>query len=141
MSRPTGITVSALLIALVIVSFLVRLYTSSPAPSMRLQAHSWVTQLLVALLVYFYWSAHNWARILILIVSVLYVSDPLFWSLVYFHQIHNLPFDAFSKLTTGDIAFSFGKALLGIYLLWYLNTRAIRDWFEQRAVPPEPISN
>jgi hypothetical protein len=127
MSRPTGVTVSALLMLLFIVAGLILTYTHavstngtipiSPSISTATShAFIWGASAVSAIIVYFYWSAHNWARILVLIQSVL--------CLVPFHKQphHQWVLVRLSVFTVGD-------ALLAIYLLWYLNTRAIRIWF------------
>ena len=144
MSRPTGVTVSALLIMLIIVAGIILWYTS-PVPANGAmpnnpylsntaeQSMFWVDEALEVLVVYFYWNARNWARILVLIASVLSLPFPFALFLMHVHQIHyQWALDLLSTLTVRDKVFSFANALFAIYLLWYLNTRAIRTWFAKR---------
>ncbi len=135
MTRPTGVTVSALLMILFIVAGVIMSYTSTvPAngampnsPSISaatIHSFVWVFSALSALVVYFYWNAHIWARTLVLIDCVL--------CLVPVHKIHQ------QWVLVHFSAMTVGSALLAIYLLWYLNTRAIRIWFAGQSATARP---
>ena len=70
-----------------------------------------------AICVFFYWKGHEWARWLVMIDAVL-ILLLLFgvaktWQLSHFN---------------GSV--QIGRALLAIYLLWYLNTAPVRSWFK-----------
>ena len=141
MPIPTGVTVSALLMMLAIVAGLVLSYIHvlrpgviGFAPSISISRATillfyWAFSAVMAIVVYFYWNAHNWARILVLIDSVSCLMP-----VEYIH--HKWVLDRFSGITFGYTVLSFGRALLAIYLLWYLNTRAIRVWFAGKPVTP-----
>jgi hypothetical protein len=110
MSKPTGVKVSALLMMLSLAAGLVISYVHGDTSVIF-----WVVIIALSVITYFYWTAHNWARMLVLIYSFLCVIPVRLvhhqWVLVRFSWI------------------AAGQALLAIYLLWYLNTRPIRDWF------------
>jgi hypothetical protein len=110
MSKPTGITVSALLMMLSLVAGLVMSYVHGGTSGIF-----WAVIIVLSVVTYFYWTAHNWARMLVLIYSFLCVIPVRMvhhqWVLVRFSWIAAC------------------QALLAIYLLWYLNTRPIRAWF------------
>jgi hypothetical protein len=75
----------------------------------------WAVIMALSAITYFYWTGHNWARMLVLIYSLLCVIPV---RLVHHHWV----LVRFSWIAAG-------QALLAIYLLWYLNTRPIRAWF------------
>jgi hypothetical protein len=147
MSRPTGVTATALLMMLSIVVGLVLRYTHVPVPvngamptnpSLSTARHLyWVCQTFAVLVIYFYWNARNWARMLVLIGSVFFLSVTVGLYLQLFHGIHLLWMLglSFKEEIIVSTVLDVGKAILAIYLLWYLNTRVIRDWFAQEPVP------
>jgi len=122
MSKPTGVTVSALLMMLSLVAGLVMSYIDGGA-----SAIFWAVIIVLSVVTYFYWTAHNWARMLVLIYSFLCVIPVRLvhhqWVLVRFSWIAS------------------GQAVLAIYLLWYLNTRPIRAWFAGSPDAPGPAQS
>ena len=116
MSKPTGVTVSALLMMLSLVAGLVISYIHGDTSVIF-----WAVIIALSVVTYFYWTAHNWARILVLIYCFLCVipvrMDHHQWVLVRFSWVAAC------------------QALLAIYLLWYLNTRPIRAWFSKPHTP------
>ena len=76
------------------------------------------TTVIVALsfvVLWFFWNGHNWARVLVLLTSVLALAN------------------LFSLGSSSDIekAIILAEAALGVLLLYWLNTKAIRDYFKQ----------
>jgi hypothetical protein len=117
MSKPTGITVSALLMMLSLVAGLVMSYIQGDKSVIF-----WAVIIALSVIIYFYWTAHNWARMLVLIYSLLCVIPV---RLIH----HQWVLVRFSWITAG-------QTLLAIYLLWYLNTRPIRAWFAGSSMDP-----
>jgi hypothetical protein len=117
MSKPTGVTVSALLMMLSLVAGLVMSYIQGDKSVIF-----WAVIIALSVIIYFYWTAHNWARMLVLIYSLLCVIPV---RLIH----HQWVLVRFSWITAG-------QTLLAIYLLWYLNTRPIRAWFAGSSMDP-----
>jgi hypothetical protein len=143
MTRPMGLTVSALFMVLSMVLGIV-LSPTIPVPANVTRSSNvdsllgWVFIALEFLVIYFYWDARNWARLVTLICSGWFLLGLVMLSLLPIPWIHHAMWGRplFFVRTVGD-------SLLAIYLLWYLNTRAIRAWFKRRPIlgQVEPISN
>jgi hypothetical protein len=143
MTKPMGLTVSALFMVLSMVLGIV-LSPTIPVPTNVTRSSNvdsllgWVFIALEFLVIYFYWDARNWARLVTLICSGWFLLGLIMLSLLPIPWIHHAMWGRplFFVRTVGD-------SLLAIYLLWYLNTRAIRAWFKRRPilVQAEPISN
>jgi hypothetical protein len=143
MTRPMGLTVSALFMVLSIVLGIV-LSPTSPVPANVTTSNNvdilfgWVFIALQFLVTYFYWNARNWARIVILICSG--------WLLLGFVTLSLLPVPPWIHQAIWGRPLFFvrtvGDSLLAIYLLWYLNTPAIRAWFKRPILgQEEAVSN
>jgi hypothetical protein len=72
-----------------------------------------VTILIGYVVIWFYWRGKNWARILVLLTSLL-----------CFYNLHTWTRDALPA----RIMIS-AEALLAVFLLYWLNTRAVREFF------------
>jgi hypothetical protein len=72
-----------------------------------------------AVIIVFYSKGENWARWVVMILSVLYIVGLLLnlrlWALI-----------------PGKVVFSAVQAVFGLYLLWFLNTPPVKDWFEKK---------
>jgi len=72
-----------------------------------------------AVIILFYSKGENWARWVIMVMSVLYIIGLLlnlhYWALI-----------------PGKVVFSAVQAVFGGYLLWYLNTPPVKGWFEKK---------
>ncbi len=131
MQRPTGITLTALLMALDIIVGLVSMFLvpSLATSNIRAMGHLTLSQTLLivrlglfaiiafeAFAVWSYWQSRFWARRLVLAGCVLYLYPILHlqasWNYSHFHAVMTV----------------YG-AVLAIFLLWYLNTRDVRAWF------------
>ena len=65
-----------------------------------------------------YWCGRNWARIVVIIVSVIAVFDLVF---ILFPYKTAVLYDSIVIL----------EALLGLFLLYWLNLKDVRTWFKQ----------
>ena len=65
------------------------------------------------LVLWFYWKGRNWARILVLLTSLLAVYNLRYWSLRGIAE----------RVMLG------AEAALAIFLLYWLNTRRVREFF------------
>jgi hypothetical protein len=72
-----------------------------------------VTILIGYVVIWFYWRGKNWARILVLLTSLL-----------CFYNLHSWTRDGLPA----RIMIS-AEALLAVFLLYWLNTRAVREFF------------
>ena len=128
MLRPTGITVTAILMC---VSLLTE--TAVNLPRELSTSHSatiqlFAVQIIAALFVWFYWTGHNWARWLVQIQSVISLFVLL-----------GLP-RKWSTSHMGAFVLIY-DAILSVFMLCYLNTRRVRGWFAihlQGAASTEP---
>jgi hypothetical protein len=129
-----GVTVSALFMVLSFASSIFMPYTlvvpANVTTSNNMDLlYGWLFIALQILVLYFYWNAHNWARIAVLIYSG--------WLLLGIVTLSLLPVPWIHQAMWGLYRFcvrTIGDSLLAIYLLWYLNTRAVRTWFAQRVI-------
>jgi hypothetical protein len=139
MEKPLGITVSTLLMSLVLVVGIIMLFASPlhPAPTRTLSPEMIVKfthifglafTVLVAVCVYFYWTGQDWARWLVMIDSVL-----KFFQIFHISKaFHTAPANGVLTLCEG---------ILALFLLWYLNTAAIRTWFVARKTEPAAVAS
>jgi hypothetical protein len=65
--------------------------------------------------IWFYWTGRNWARIAVLLTSVLSISNVRFWS-------------HYTAIGRGMIA---SEAILGVFLLYWMNTAAVKAFFRK----------
>jgi hypothetical protein len=137
MQRPIGVTITA---ALMVVNLFVDVLLSLLSPSVVVPntgSHgpafsSFVILLHVALvamivgqcvIVLCYWLGRSWARWFVLLGCVFYLIG-LKDLAAQWHKHH-------SYLTAG---LTIGSATLAVYLLWYLHTRDVRDWFARPTI-------
>jgi len=66
----------------------------------------------------YYWFGRSWARWFVLAGCIFYITG-LREIMARWRQHHSVP----------SVALTIGSAVLAIYLLWYLHTRDVRDWF------------
>ena len=133
MTKPTGVQVSAALMALFIVldiavAFLAPRGAIVPGsrmdnPAFAFMVHgggSLIFGLISAIFVYFYWAGKNWARWVIIVVSALCILGLL--AITY----------TWAKSPMSGML-SLAKAALAAFLLYYLNTKPVAAWFEGKA--------
>jgi hypothetical protein len=117
MKRPIGISLTALLMSICnAMGWLIIDWTN---PHARVTFALFTCLILLGyLFIWFYWKGRNWARIAILLTSLLTVFNLL-------------------SLNRGNFVnkvMVISEALLGIFLLWWLNTGTVRRYFAQN--PP-----
>lgn len=127
MKRPTGITVTAALMAFAILAGVVHgLFTPLPAlhtvasvrPVFFLLARvlPYTFAVFECACIWAYWAGVEWARILVLIDCVL--------QFIALHRLTGL-WHRFPTMAVLEI----GKALVAVFLLWYLFQPRVRAWF------------
>jgi hypothetical protein len=120
MDRPKGISVTALLMSVCNAMGWFIVDWAKPHAGLTFS----IFTLLIAVgyvFVWFYWKGRNWARIAVLLTSVL--------------GVYNLRY--FSPGNPVRTVMVVSEALLSIFLLWWLNTRPVRAYFRQRLSPAE----
>ncbi len=124
MDRPRGLLLTAwIMVALKIVGCLRLFYAPHHAQLTHPPAHLHVVtttfvsvvNIIVFVCIFYYAQGRNWARIAILLISVLSV-----WSLVEFRHV-----DAMGQVIL------LAWALLGVFFLYWLNTGSVRAFFKR----------
>jgi len=124
MERPQGITAITILLSFAtIATYSLLNYRSADCGQLLTGALLGTTT--VFLILGNFWYGFNWARQLIL----LYCLVQLMWPFRLLYLVHEHPG---TKLLPFVIAVNAGKTVIAIYLLWFLNTREVRHWFESR---------
>ena len=130
MQKPTGITISTLLMVLFLISGAVLTFgqplpamPNSAIPSSTIAAFAHIAFAVYAVIAlvcsWFYYSGKEWARWVVMIVSVL----------VLLGLINIVKTFAASHLSGAD---AIAKDLFAVFLLYYLNTPPIRAWFSHK---------
>jgi hypothetical protein len=129
MQKPTGITVTTVLMVLFLISGAVLTFgrpmpavPNSPVSSSAIAAFAHIGFAVYAVIalvcIWFYYSGKEWARWVIMIVSVL--------------ELLSLISIAKTFATSHAVgANAIAQALLAAFLLYYLNTEPIRAWFSR----------
>ena len=137
MQRPIGVTITAILMVVnIFVDVLLSLLSSSPvAPSTGPHGptfSSFVIFLHIALVLFvvgqcvvvlYYWLGRSWARWLVL-VGCIFCLVGLKDLVSQWHLHHSYP----------SAALTLGSASLAVYLIWYLHTSDVRDWFARSTI-------
>jgi hypothetical protein len=76
-------------------------------------SHPTDSEVIGYLVLWFYWKGRNWARLLVLLTSLLALYNLRYWSL---------------RGIAGRIMLG-AEAALAIFLLYWLNTRRVREFF------------
>jgi TonB family protein len=127
MNRPKGLNVSALAMALCNVMLWTVLNPATRPHYLRVLA-SWTVVIGIGFVViWFYWQGKNWARIAVLIYSALCI-----WNLSGWSRFSSSP----GFLTTPIQISLVSRALLGVVLLFWLNTRPVREFFLSKSQLP-----
>jgi len=78
---------------------------------------------------WFYWKGRNWARLLVLFVSAVAILNLGFL------------FRPFGNVVLYDLSL-IANGLLGIFLLYWLNRRDVKEWFKsEKAAAAGPVDN
>jgi hypothetical protein len=137
MQRPIGVTITAILMVVnifwdVLLSLLspnVVVPNTSPhgpafSPFVIALHIALVTFVVVqCVVVLFYWLGRSWTRWFVLVGCIFYLVG-LKDLVPQWHRHHSYP----------DAALTLGSATLAVYLLWYLHTRDVRDWFARATI-------
>ena len=128
MNRPKGLSLSAALMAVCNV-MLWRVANPATHPHYLRTLTFWTVVIGIGFVViWFYWQGKNWARIAVLIYSALCI-----WNLSAWSRFSSSP----GLLTTPAQILLASKALLGVVLLFWLNTRPVREFFQSKSqLPP-----
>jgi hypothetical protein len=143
MQRPIGVTTTAILM---VVNLFVDIALSLLSPTVVVpntgshgpEFSPFVVALHVALVAFtvgqcivvlFYWLGRSWARWLVLVGCIFYLVG-LKDLMTDWHRHHAYP----------SVALTLGSATLSLYLLWYLHTRDVRDWFARATIAASATS-
>jgi hypothetical protein len=72
------------------------------------------------IVLWYYWLGKNWARILVMLTSIVVLINLL----------------EFGKASLGKRVLLSGEAVLAVFLLYWLNTKRVVEYFKKR-IPPE----
>ena len=127
MNRPKGLNVSALAMSLCNVMLWVVFYNQARPHYLRVLAFCTVMIGIGFVFIWFYWQGKNWALISVLIYSALCVLNLRSWN-----SLSSNPYFR----TTPTKVFLASRALLGVVLLFWLNTRPVREFFQGKSQLP-----
>ena len=119
MERPVGITVTAILMSVTNAMGWIMIDWHAPHTMLRFLMYTLLI-LLGYLFIWHYWFGRNWARISVLICSVIAIGNIAAWS---YSKPGTIP--SIRHVMIGS------DALLGFFLLYWLNTSRVRASFHQ----------
>jgi len=116
--RPKGIKETAALMSIFNATGFATIDWSKPHPYIRFFIF---TTIIIAgyVVIWFYWKGRNWAKILVLLTSLLCLYN------LYYLNRYGL---------RGQVMVG-GEALLAIFLLYWLNTSKVRAFFDRAKTP------
>jgi hypothetical protein len=126
MSRPKGLTLTAILMVLCGIATLGIVLRPWRSPAFIVIVI--VGSCIASFIIWAYWKGRNWARNCVLSFSVLSVLALRSWNTLFLHHSlfttpsHSLPIAPTRMLMAA-------RSILGVALLYYLNTRPVRDFF------------
>jgi hypothetical protein len=119
MDRPRGITITAILMS--ITNAMGWMMIDWHANHARTRFFSFTVLILVGyLFLWFYWQGRNWARISVLVCSVIAVANLTNWN-----------YDKPGTVMWSRHLMIAAEAIIGLFLLYWLNTSRIRNFFRQ----------
>ena len=125
MQRPHGITAVTVLLGIAAFPSLFTLnYKSDAFGSMLVGVL--LAAVTIAIVLGNFWHGFDWARLLVLLECLLQFVFPL-RILRWAHEHRKVTINSHFAL-----ALAVCRAVIAIYLLWYLNTREVRDWFDPK---------
>src|SRR5215471_6532646 len=127
MNRPRGLNLSALSMAFCNVMLLLVFRPATRPHHLRVLAFWTVVIGIGFVFIWFYWQGKNWARIAVLIYSALCI-----WNLSAWSRLTSNPY----LRTAPTQVLLASRALLGVVLLFWLNTRAVREFFQSKSQLP-----
>ena len=84
------------------------------------------------LVLYFFWQGSNWARWLVLATCVLCLWN--LWELRKSNRVQNVRPPIYNEHVRTAMVII--EAIIAAYLLYYLNTKAVKSWFKQNELRP-----
>lgn len=127
MNRPKGLALSVVLMGLCNVMLWAAFNPATQPRYLRLFILLTVVICIGFAIIWFYWQGKNWARIIVLIFSALSVLNLRIWNTVSLSS---------SFLVTPAHVLLASRALLGVVLLFWLNTRPVREFFQSKSRLP-----
>ncbi len=130
MNRPKGLALTAILMALCNPMILATIKPGRPPYSLRLFLFYTVVICIEYLFIWFYWQGRNWARIAVLLYSILSIFNLVGWNRVYLSPL--------VRATPAHIVMV-SNAVLSVALLYWLNTYPVLKFFERgkKQKPPK----
>jgi hypothetical protein len=129
MNRPKGMALTAILMALCDAMLWATIKLGRPPYSLRMFVIDTVVICIGFFFVWFYWKGKNWARIAVLLASVLNIYNLRQWNRVSMSP---------ALLTTPAHITLAANAVLGVALLYWLNTGPVRAFFTRdKGVRPQ----
>ena len=123
MNRPTGLTLTAVLMALCNVT----VFAILKPPYSLTTILEFTTDILVGFaFIWFYWNGRNWARIMVLLYCCGCILNLRLWNKLS-------PPAPFVFQDTPAHVWLASRAVLSVALLYWLNTRAVREFFSHKA--------
>ena len=130
MKRPKGMAATALLMALCNAVIWATIKPGRPPYSTRMFLAFTVLICVGYVFIWFYWQGRNWARVAVLLFSVWSICNLMAWN-----TVSTSP----ALLTTPAHVLMLFRAILGLFLLYWLNTRAVVEFFgASRKLKPPP---
>lgn len=129
MNRPKGLALTAILMAFCNAMLWATIKPGRPPYSLRMLGMFTVFICIGCVVIWFYWKGRNWARIAVLLFSGFSLFNLLNWNRVSLSP---------ALLTTPTHIMMAARAVLGVALLYWLNTRPVLEFFypENRQSPP-----
>ena len=121
MERPKGINITAILMSVTNAMGWMMIDWHSHNVKVRFISYTLLI-LLGYLFIWFYWQGRNWARISVIICSVIAVGNLTAWN-----------YDKPGTIVLFKHLMIASEAVLGLFLLYWLNTSRIRRFFHPHA--------
>jgi hypothetical protein len=122
MNRPKGLALTAILMAFCNAMIWATINPRRPPYSLRIFLFYTVVICIGYLFIWFYWHGRNWARIAVLLFSVLCIFNLGMWNSVSLSPL---------VLTTPAHIVMVSRAVLSVALLYWLNTYPVLEFFDR----------
>lgn len=122
MNRPKGLALTAILMSICNIMPWATIRPGRPPYTLRTSLAFTVIIGIGFVFIWFYWQGRNWARISVLLYSILNILNLRVWN-----RISLSP----GVLTAPTHVMMAAKAALGVLLLYWLSTRPVREFFTQ----------
>ena len=129
MNRPKGLALTAISMVLCNIMIWFTIKPGRPPYSLRMFFGFTVVICIGCFFIWFYWKGKNWARLTVLLFSVSSILNLGTWN-----SISSSP----ALLTTPVHALQLSRAVLGAFLLYWLNTDPAVGFFHRGKKPTPP---